>query len=121
MKDLSEASYILGIKIYHDRSRRMIDLSQSTYIDRVLNWFKMQYSKRGYLPMSHGIYLKKEDYLSSTTEKELMSRMPYASAIGSIMFAMICATPDESYTLKYDGQIPSKPLVKVTRYPSKIS
>ena len=29
MKDLGEATYILGIKIYRDRSRRLIGLSQS--------------------------------------------------------------------------------------------
>ena len=33
MKDLGEAAYILGIKIYRDRSRRLIGLSQSTYLD----------------------------------------------------------------------------------------
>ena len=35
MKDLGEAAYILGIKIYRDRSRRLIGLSQSTYLDKV--------------------------------------------------------------------------------------
>ena len=34
-KDLGEAAYILGIKIYRDRSRRLIGLSQSTYLDKV--------------------------------------------------------------------------------------
>ena len=52
MKDLGEAAYILGIKIYRDRSKRLIGLSQSTYIDKVLNRFSMQDSKRGFLPMS---------------------------------------------------------------------
>ncbi|KAL0304707.1 UNVERIFIED_CONTAM: hypothetical protein Sangu_2498400, partial [Sesamum angustifolium] len=32
MKDMGEASYILGIKIYRDRSRRMLGLTQSSYI-----------------------------------------------------------------------------------------
>ena len=32
MKDLGEAVYILGIKIYRDRSRRVLGLSRSTYI-----------------------------------------------------------------------------------------
>ena len=32
MKDLGEATYILGIKIYNDRSKRLLGLSQSTYI-----------------------------------------------------------------------------------------
>ena len=52
MKDLGEVAYILGIKINGDRSKRMIGLSQSTYIDKVLNRFSMQNSKRGFLPVS---------------------------------------------------------------------
>ena len=44
MKDLDEAAYILGIKIYRDRSRRLIGLSQSTYIDKVLKRFRMENS-----------------------------------------------------------------------------
>ena len=59
MKDLGEVAYILGIKIYRDRSKRLIGLSQSTYIDNVLNRFSMQNSKRGFLPMSYGISLSK--------------------------------------------------------------
>src|SRR4051812_15858036 len=35
MKHLREASFILGIKIYRDRSKRLIGLSQSTYLDKV--------------------------------------------------------------------------------------
>ena len=60
MKDLGEAVYILGIKIYRDRSNRLIGLSQSTYIDKVLNRFSMQDSKKGFLPMSHGDSAKQD-------------------------------------------------------------
>ena len=51
MKDLGEAAYILGIRIYRDRSKRLIGLSQDTYIDKILNRFNMQDSKKGFLPM----------------------------------------------------------------------
>ena len=51
MKDLGEAAYILGIKIYRDRSRRQIALSQSTYLEKILKKFKMDESKKGFLPM----------------------------------------------------------------------
>ena len=47
MKDLGEAAYILGIKIYRDRSRRLIGLSQSTYLGKVLNKFKMISQRKG--------------------------------------------------------------------------
>ncbi|KAL0448693.1 UNVERIFIED_CONTAM: hypothetical protein Slati_1425700 [Sesamum latifolium] len=55
MKDMGEASYILGIKIYRDRSRMMLGLTQSSYIEKVLKRFKMEHSKRGLLPMRHGL------------------------------------------------------------------
>ena len=43
MKDHGEAAYILGIKIYRDRSRCLIGISQSTYLDKVLKKFKMDH------------------------------------------------------------------------------
>ena len=33
MKNLREVAYILGMKIYRDRSKRLLGLFQSTYID----------------------------------------------------------------------------------------
>jgi hypothetical protein len=41
MKDLRQGAYILGIKIYRDRSMRLIGLSQDAYIDKILNRFNM--------------------------------------------------------------------------------
>jgi len=49
--------------------------------------------------MNHGTQLSKTQCLSTTDEQSTMSRVPYASAIGSIMYAMLCTRPDISYTL----------------------
>ena len=81
MKDLGEASYVLGIKIYRDRSKRMLGLSQSMYIDTIVKRFGMENSKRGLIPMRHGVYLSKEMSPKTPEEREHMSRVPYASAI----------------------------------------
>ena len=59
MIDLGEATYILGIKIYRDRSKRLLGLSQSTYIDKMMKRFSMEQSKREYVPMVRGITLLK--------------------------------------------------------------
>ena len=85
MNDLGEAAYILSIKIYRNRSKRFLGLSQSTYIDKVLKRFKMEDSKRGNIPTCHGIKLSKEQCPHTPSDRERMSRIPYASAIGSIM------------------------------------
>ena len=47
MKDLGEAAYILGIKIYRDISRPLIGFSQSTYLHKVLNNFKWIKQRKG--------------------------------------------------------------------------
>ncbi|KAL5555407.1 hypothetical protein UlMin_037643 [Ulmus minor] len=36
MKDLGEASYVLGIRIFRDRKNKMLALSQASYIDKIL-------------------------------------------------------------------------------------
>ena len=96
MKDLGEAAYILGIKIYRDRSQLLLGLSQSWYIDKALKSFSMQDSKRGFLTMSHGIKLSKSQCPTTKDERERMDKIPYASAIGSIMYTMLCTRLDVS-------------------------
>ena len=49
--------------------------------------------------MSHGITLRKSQCPNTKDERERMSKIPYASAIGSIMYAMLCTRPDVSYAL----------------------
>ena len=45
MKYLGEASFALGIEIYCDRSRGILDLFQKGYIERILNRFNMKSCK----------------------------------------------------------------------------
>jgi hypothetical protein len=109
MKDLGEATYILGIRIYRDRSRKLIGLSQDTYIDKVLKRFSMKQSKKGFLPMSHDIHLSKTQCPSTADELDRMSKVPYVSEIGSIMYAMISTRPDVSYALSATSMYQSDP------------
>ena len=107
MKDLGEAAYILGIKIYRDRSKRLIGLSQSTYLDKVLNRFKMEQSKKGFLPVLQGTRLSKTQCPATDEDREHMRSVPYASAIGSIMYAMLCTRPDVSLAISMAGRFQS--------------
>ncbi|KAF7810656.1 transposon Pol polyprotein [Senna tora] len=99
----------MGIKIYRDRSRRLLGLSQSTYIVKVLKRFSMQESKRGFIPMSHGTSLSKTQCPTAREEKERMDKIPYTSAIGSILYAMIFTRPDISYALSITSRYQSNP------------
>ncbi|GJX30745.1 retrotransposon protein, putative, ty1-copia subclass [Tanacetum coccineum] len=59
-ENLGEAAYILGIEIIRDRSNRLIALSQSAYLEKILKKFRMKNSKKGYTPM-----MEKPDYRKS--------------------------------------------------------
>ena len=99
MKDLREAAYILGMKIYRDRSKRLLGLFQSTYIDTMLKRFSMKNFKKCHLPIGQKISLSKGDCLATPQERELMSRVSYTSIVDSIMYAIICMRPDVVYSL----------------------
>ncbi|KAM2342887.1 hypothetical protein ACFX1X_015231 [Malus domestica] len=92
MKDLGDASYVLRIKLYRDRSRKLIGLSQSMYIDKVLSRFQMEQSKKGFL-----LVIRQ------------MNMIPYASAIRSLMYAMICTRPDIAYAVSITSRYQSNP------------
>ena len=87
MKDLGEATYILGIKIYRDRSRRLIGLSQSTYLDKVLKKFKMDKAKKGFLPVLQGVKLSKTQ---NPTMAENRKRIKSHSLCLSHRFYKVC-------------------------------
>ncbi|GJS14602.1 retrotransposon protein, putative, ty1-copia subclass [Tanacetum coccineum] len=90
MKDLGEAAYILRIKIYRDRSKWLIGLCQSAYIEKILKRYFMENSKRGTIPMQEKLKLSKSQGASTPAEKQRMQNVPYASAVGSIMYAVRC-------------------------------
>ncbi|GKF52314.1 hypothetical protein Tco_0148781 [Tanacetum coccineum] len=97
MKDLGEVAFIIGIKIYRDRSKRLIGLSQSAYMDKILKRFRMDTSKRGYIPMQERLDLNKTQGVSTPEEVKRMQNVPYASALGSIIYAVRCTRLDVAF------------------------
>ncbi|GKE30237.1 retrotransposon protein, putative, ty1-copia subclass, partial [Tanacetum coccineum] len=71
MKDLGKAAYVLGIKIYRDRSRRLIGLCQSAYIEKILKRLNMENSKHGSIPMQDKPKLCKSQGASTPAESSL--------------------------------------------------
>ena len=59
----------------------------------------MEASKRSYLLTSHGICLSNKMYPKTLEERKRMNEIPYALAMGSIMYAMLCTRPDVDYAL----------------------
>ncbi|GJR72305.1 retrotransposon protein, putative, ty1-copia subclass [Tanacetum coccineum] len=72
MKDLGEAAYILGIKIYRDRSKWLIGLCQSDYIEKILKRYYMENSKHGTIPMQEKLKLSKSDGALTPAETDII-------------------------------------------------
>ncbi|KAG8381639.1 hypothetical protein BUALT_Bualt06G0142500 [Buddleja alternifolia] len=109
MKDLGEASYVLGIKLLRDRKNKMLGLSQAAYIDKILARYNMADSKKGSLPFRHGIQLSREQCPKTPKEEEHMRNVPYASAVGSLMYVMLCTRPDICYAVGMVSRYQSNP------------
>ncbi|GJR99790.1 retrotransposon protein, putative, ty1-copia subclass [Tanacetum coccineum] len=109
MKDLGEAAFILGIKIYRDRSKRLIGLSQNAYMDKILKRYKMDNSKRGHIPMQERLDLNKSQGAQTPKEVNRMKNVPYASAVGSIMYAVRCTRPDVAFAQNLTSRFQQNP------------
>ncbi|RDX94488.1 hypothetical protein CR513_23119, partial [Mucuna pruriens] len=94
MKDLGPANKILGMQIHRDRKDRKVWLSQKNYLLKILRRFNMQDCKPISTLLSMNYKLFSSMSPSSEEERMEMSRVPYASAVGSLMYAMICTRPD---------------------------
>jgi hypothetical protein len=123
MKDLGEASYVLGIEIHRDRSKGVLGLSQKTYIDRVLKKYNMHKCSATPAPIVKGDKFGTYQCPRNQYEIDQMKTVPYASAVGSIMYAQVCTRPDLAFVTGMLGRYQSNPgpdhwkaVKKVLRY-----
>ncbi|KAK8948501.1 hypothetical protein KSP39_PZI005632 [Platanthera zijinensis] len=109
MKDLGEASFVMGIQIHRDRSRGILGLSQKAYIDKVLNKYGMKGCSPGETPISKGDKLSLLQCPKNDLQVEQMKDIPYASAVGSLMYAQVCTRPDIAFVVGMLGRFLSNP------------
>jgi hypothetical protein len=113
MKDMSEANYILGVKIFKDRSKKFLGLLQLTYVKKVLERFHMNDCKPigNFNAKGEKLCLemcpKNQDEIKK--KKKKMARVPYANAIASLMYAMMCTWPDICYAVGLVSRFQSNP------------
>ena len=58
----------------------------------------MQNSKKGLLPFRHGIPLSNDQRPKTQEDVDMMRQVPYASVVGSLMYAILCTRPDICYS-----------------------
>ena len=109
MKDFGDASFVLGIQIYQDRSRCILGLSQKGYIEKVLKRYGMQICKLGDTLVAKGDKFSLNQFSKNDFKEKEMRKIPYASTIESLMYAQVCTYLDIVYVNGMLGRYLSNP------------
>lgn len=109
MKDMGESSYVLGVKILRNRSKRILGITQETYIKTFLNKYNFGECKPMDTPTQRGIALSTEMGPKTPEERTKMKGIPYSSVVGSLMYAMICTRPDICHAVGLVSRFQSNP------------
>jgi transposase InsO family protein len=109
MKDLGAARKILGMEIRREREKGTLYLSQRKYIEKIISRFGMENSKPVSTPLAAHFRLSADMSPSIEEEREYMSRVPYANAVGSLMYAMVCTRPDISHAVSMVSRYMANP------------
>ena len=120
MKDMGEASYVIGIEIHRDRSRGILGLSQKAYINKILERFRMQNCSFGVAPIVKGDKFSLDQCPRNDLEREEMKNIPYASIVGSLMYAQVCTRPDIAFAVGILGRYQSNPGMEHWRAAKKV-
>ena len=89
-----------------ERGRRLLKLSQAEYIEKVLNIVD---AKRVSVPLGGHFSLSKVQELKADDEKALMSNVPYASAVGILMYTIVCTRSNIAQAVKVVSRYMSNP------------
>ena len=109
MKDMGEASSVLGVEIFRDQSRGLLGLSQKAYVNSIPERFNMQNCSRWKAPISRGDQFSKDQCPRNDIERKQIQDIPYASMIGSLLYAQTCTHPDISFAVSMLGRYQSNP------------
>ncbi|RVW94614.1 Retrovirus-related Pol polyprotein from transposon TNT 1-94 [Vitis vinifera] len=107
--DMGEASYVIGIKIHRDRFQDILGLSQETYINKVLERFRMKNCSPSVSPIVKGDRFNLDQCPKNDIEREQMKNIPYASAVESLMYAQVYTRPDIAFVVGMLGRYQSNP------------
>ncbi|XP_042065599.1 secreted RxLR effector protein 161-like [Salvia splendens] len=99
MKDLGDVQKILRINIFRNIKECMLVLHQEPYVYKILKKFNMFDAKPASVPLAAHFMLSKDLCPKTKFDIDAMKKIPYANAIGSVMYQMVSTRPDIAYAV----------------------
>jgi hypothetical protein len=109
MKDLGEARHFLGMHITRDRSKKLLTINQSSFLEQILSEAQMSDCRPVSTPMVPNISLTKASAPLTQSEVQQFAHMPYARVVGELNFAMRVSRPDIAYAVSTLSKFLSNP------------
>nr|GEY91503.1 retrotransposon protein, putative, Ty1-copia subclass [Tanacetum cinerariifolium] len=108
--DIRAIRILIAISAYYDYEIWQMDV-KTAFLNGYLNEerYCMENSKRGSIPMQEKVKLSKSQGASTPAELKRMQNVPYASAIGSIMYAVRCTRPDVAFAQNVTSRFQQNP------------
>jgi hypothetical protein len=126
LRDLGPTSFLLGVEVKRDRSKRTLTLSQRRYILDILERFEMSDCNEVATPLDPNIRLNSSMSPQTTQDVEAMHSIPYLQAVGALMYLAVATRPDIAYSVgvlarfnKNPGQQHWKAVKHLLRYLKK--
>ena len=108
MKDLGVAKQILDMRIIRVKANGTLKLSQSEYVKKVFSRFYMNEAKLVSTPLGSHFKQSKEQSLKTKEERDHMSKVPYFSSIGNLIYAMVCTRPNIAHVVRVGSRFMSR-------------
>ncbi len=106
MEDMGEISFLLGLQITRDRSRRQITVGQQKYVTDMMAKFNLSGMRSSHVPMDPTLHLNADDGADALN---LAGIKEYQSIIGTLMYLMLGTRPDLAYSVSRLSQFLAAP------------
>ena len=102
--DSGELQRFLGFEIKRDWSTWTISINQHSYIERMVKNFWLTNAKWVSMPMDPGITFSKDQSPSTLTQEFWMQDVPYAQAIGCVLWPIVISCLDALFAVRILSQ-----------------
>ena len=100
ISDTGDTHFCVGIALSRDRARRTVSLSQTALIDCIISQFGLSDAHHVSIPMDPGLCLSCLTSNATSKEQHRLTRMPYRSLVGSLMYLALGTRPDIAYAVQ---------------------
>lgn len=107
--DLGPISWLLGMKVTRNREARTISLSQESFVEAIITKYNFIDAKPAAVPMDPSMQYTKDQSPTTTTQIAEMKRVPFRSALGSLMYLAVGTRPDVAFAVSTLAQFADNP------------